>query len=100
MTKQKANLPLPVRTPTYVSREIGAAELCVSPETWDTMVARGELPPPEFKVGGVMPRWRWQSVQEWLSGSNRAVSMPIDPYVQAAEQVQRGEAQRKRYRAA
>jgi hypothetical protein len=44
MTVRKASLPLPQRTPAYVSREVGAAELCISPETWDRMVAAGELP--------------------------------------------------------
>jgi hypothetical protein len=90
MTTRKADLPLPTRTPTYVSREVGAAELCVSPETWDAMFARGELPPPEFKVGGTMPRWRWETVQAWLSGRRAAATMPTDPYVAAAEQVGRG----------
>src|SRR5262249_52864513 len=100
MTTSKANLHLPPRTPTYVSREIGAAELCISPETWDTMVERGELPVPEFKIGGNMPRWKWEAVQEYLSGRREAVTMAIDPYVRAADQANHGGAQKKRRPAA
>jgi hypothetical protein len=33
LTARKAVLTLPVRTPAYVSREVGAAELGISPET-------------------------------------------------------------------
>jgi hypothetical protein len=68
VTNRKSALPLPVRTPAYVSREVGAAELCISPETWDAMVARGELPPPDYKIGGTMPRWKWTTVESRLNG--------------------------------
>lgn len=85
MTRPKADLPLPVRTPVYVSREVGAAELCISPETWDAMVARGELPPPDNKIGGVMPRWKWHRVEDWLSGKNCEAEVARDPYVTGAE---------------
>ena len=42
MTTRKLDLPLPARTPAFVSREIGAAELGVSPETWDRWVREME----------------------------------------------------------
>lgn len=84
MTSRKSDLPLPIRTPTFVSREVGAAELCISPETWDAMVARGELPPPDHKIGGVMPRWKWNRVENWLSRKNDE-TVARDPYVTSAE---------------
>lgn len=87
MTSRKSDLPLPARTPTYVSREVGAAELCISPETWDAMVARGELPVADYKIGGVMPRWKWEGVEAWLSDKNDRSSIARDPYVAGAEGV-------------
>jgi hypothetical protein len=38
MMPRKACLSLPVRTPAYVSREVGAGELGISPGTWDGWV--------------------------------------------------------------
>ncbi|TGN90890.1 hypothetical protein EOW77_0003385 [Bradyrhizobium yuanmingense] len=56
------------RTPAYVSRETGAAELQISPDTWDNWVKDGTLPPPcdSFPVGTA--RWRWEDVDRKLSG--------------------------------
>lgn len=87
VSTRKSDLPLPVRTPTYVSREVGAAELCISPETWDAMVARGELPTPDHKIGGVMPRWKWSRVEDWLSMKAERALVVRDPYVVGAEGV-------------
>jgi hypothetical protein len=84
VTRRKSELPLPARTPTYVSREVGAAELCISPETWDAMVARGELPEPDHKIGGVMPRWKWTRIEAWLNNENGS-HIARDPYVICAE---------------
>jgi hypothetical protein len=69
MTVRKtANLLLGDRTPAYVGRETGAAELQISPETWDQWVKDGRLPPPcdTFPTG--TPRWRWEDVDRRLSG--------------------------------
>ena len=44
MTIRKDQIKLN-RTPRYVSRETGAAELEISPETWDRYVKCGRLPP-------------------------------------------------------
>ena len=66
MTARKASLHLPARTPTYVSREVGAAELCISPETWDRMVAAGELPQADKRLRGTMPRWEWSAVKAYF----------------------------------
>jgi hypothetical protein len=95
VTSRKSDLPLPARTPTYVSREVGAAELCISPETWDAMVARGELPGPDHKIGGVMPRWKWDRVEAWLSNKKDGSIIARDPYVMGAEGVD-AQAQKKR----
>lgn len=67
MTARKLNLPLPSRTPAYVSREVGAAELHISPETWDNWVARKILPPPAPGFPDGTPRWRWADVDACLS---------------------------------
>jgi hypothetical protein len=85
MTNRKSDLMLPARTPTYVSREVGAAELCVSPDTWDRMVAAGELPPPDTRLLGAMPRWKWEKVEAWLSSAEKGVNIAPSPYVEAAE---------------
>ena len=55
------------RTPAYVSRETGAAELQISPDTWDVWVKEGRIPPScdQFPVG--TPRWRWEDVDRKLS---------------------------------
>jgi hypothetical protein len=78
-TARKTDLHLPARTPTYVSREVGAAELCISPQTWDRMVDRKELPPATIVSG--MPRWKWETVEAWLSGKRDYATMPEDPYL-------------------
>jgi len=46
MTARKENLCLPARTPAYVDRETGAAELVISPQTWDEWVKEGAPPLP------------------------------------------------------
>jgi hypothetical protein len=97
VTNRKSALPLPVRTPAYVSREVGTAELCISPETWDAMVARGELPPPDYKIGGTMPRWKWTTVESRLNGMGQMSTMGRDPYVEAAERAGHGKTDSKRH---
>jgi hypothetical protein len=47
-----------MRPPVFVDRETGAAELCVSTETWDAMVLTGELPPATVHLRTRLPRWR------------------------------------------
>jgi hypothetical protein len=69
MTIRKSdNLLRGGRTPAYVGRETGAAELQISPDTWDQWVKDGTLPSPceAFPVG--TPRWRWEDVDRKLSG--------------------------------
>jgi hypothetical protein len=67
VTARKRDLPLPARTPAYVSRNVGAAELCISPETWDEWVKTGILPPPRYLgTTGKNPRWKWSEVEARL----------------------------------
>jgi len=68
MTSRKADIPLNSRLTAYVTREQGAAELQVSPSTWDEMVECGQLPPP-LRLGryGTILRWRWVAVDNRLS---------------------------------
>lgn len=72
MTTAKKDLPMPKRTPAYVTREIGAVELCISPDTWDQWVKAGLLPRPiAMGIAGETPRWRWADVDAWLSDPER-----------------------------
>lgn len=100
MSRRKKDILLPSRPPTFVSREIGAAELCVSPDTWDRMVAIGELPKAHKRLmasakGAGLPRWEWSKVVAHLNGESEAATMPRDLYVVGAEGV-RGPSQGKR----
>jgi hypothetical protein len=56
------------RTPAYVGRETGAAELQISPDTWDQWVKDGRLPPACDTFPSGTPRWRWEDVDRKLSG--------------------------------
>jgi hypothetical protein len=68
MTVRKAdNLLRGDRTPAYVDRETGAAELQVSPDTWDQWVKEGRLPRPCDTFPAGTPRWRWEDVDRKLS---------------------------------
>jgi hypothetical protein len=70
MTTRKSDLMLPSRTPAFVSREVGAAELGISPETWDRWVCDGILPSPAPGFPTSTPRWRWLDVDRKLSGTS------------------------------
>lgn len=68
MTLRKSdNLLRGDRTPVYVGRETGAAELEISPGTWDEWVKGGRLPPPCNTFPEGTPRWRWEDVDRRLS---------------------------------
>jgi hypothetical protein len=70
MTRRKDSIRLPSRTPAFVDRETGAAELAISPTTWDKWVKEGVLPPP---VPGLPePRWNWVDVQARILGKAQA----------------------------
>jgi hypothetical protein len=56
------------RTPAYVDRDTGAAELRVSQDTWDQWVKDGRLPPPCETFPAGMLRWRWEDVDRKLCG--------------------------------
>ena len=81
MTRRRDEMSLG-RTPAYVSRDVGAAELCISPDTWDTWLKEGILPPPcDLGITGTTPRWRWADVDEALSRRKRESSeCPPEPF--------------------
>lgn len=64
------------RTPAYVGRETGAAELQISTVTWDKWVKEGVLPRPCDTLPEGTPRWRWEDVDRKLSGQK--VSTGVD----------------------
>ena len=68
MVRKKDNLLLGDRTPAYLGRETGAAELEISPSTWDRWVKEGILPAPCDAFPNGSPRWRWGDVDRKLSG--------------------------------
>jgi hypothetical protein len=75
MTTRKAdNLLRGDRTPAYVDRETGAAELLISPDTWDNWVKEGRLPPPYDSFPSCTPRWRWEDVDLKLAGRQTAAT--------------------------
>src|SRR5882724_12051308 len=76
MTARKDDIKLS-RTPQYVSRETGAAELEISPETWDRWVKSGRLPPPAPGSSPDAPRWRWEDVDNRMSGKPVAGTDPV-----------------------
>lgn len=72
MTVRKAdNVLRGDRTPAYVDRETGAAELRISPDTWDQWVKSGRLPPPAPGFPPDAPRWRWADVDGKLAGRKK-----------------------------
>jgi hypothetical protein len=83
MTVRKAdNLLRGDRTPAYVNRETGAAELLISPDTWDQWVKEGHLPPSCDSFPAGTPRWRWEDVDRKLS--NRAASDTVGAAMRGA----------------
>lgn len=68
MSKRKGNIRLPPRVRSYVSRESGAAELDISPQTWDRWVKEGRLPPAAPGFPESIRRWRWKDVDGRMSG--------------------------------
>jgi hypothetical protein len=81
MTTRKSELLLPARTPAFVSREVGAAELGISPETWDRWVEVGILPPAASGFPDSTPRWRWVDVDRKLVGTRPEVPA-LEPYLE------------------
>lgn len=67
MTTRKGNIQLKSRLTQFVSRESGAAELEVSPSTWDEMEACKMLPPPVMLGRNrTLKRWYWPAVVKRL----------------------------------
>lgn len=87
MTARKQNLHLPTRTPAYVDRETGAAELCISPETWDRWVDEGRLPASAPGFPATTPRWRWADVEFRMSGKSQN---DTDAFIAAAGNLRNG----------
>ena len=82
------------RPPSYVSRETGAAELDMSPDTWDAMVKAGKLPKPiGMGTSGTTPRWRWADVDAALSGRSETTMVTPEPYFR---EVDRGATKERR----
>lgn len=68
MTTRKDDTSLKPRPPSYVCRETGAAELEISPDTWDQYERDGRLPARAPGFPSSTPRWRWRDVDAKLSG--------------------------------
>jgi hypothetical protein len=83
MTLRKTdNLLRGDRTPAYVNRETGAAELLISTDTWDQWVKEGRLPPSCDTFPSGTPRWRWEDVDRKLS--SRTASDTTDAAMRGA----------------
>jgi hypothetical protein len=71
MTTRKADIPLRSRLTAYITREQGAAELQISPSTWDEMVEGGLLPRPcLLGPNKDIKRWRWSDVDKAIVGDD------------------------------
>jgi predicted DNA-binding transcriptional regulator AlpA len=77
MTTRKSAIPLASRVTAYVSREHAAAELQVSPSTFDDLVAGGYLPKAR-RIGGIL-RWRWQDIDAAICKDDVA-ALNQEPY--------------------
>jgi predicted DNA-binding transcriptional regulator AlpA len=77
MTVRKSDIALPPRLTAYVTREEGAAELRISPSTWDEMVDCGQIPRP-IRMGkmGTVKRWRWADVDSSLRNDDAELPEP------------------------
>jgi predicted DNA-binding transcriptional regulator AlpA len=77
MTARKADIALTPRLTAYVTREEGAAELRISPSTWDEMVNCGQIPRP-IRMGkmGTVKRWRWVDVDSHLRNDDAELPEP------------------------
>ena len=86
-TAKRALRPRGERPAAYVSREGGAAELGISPETWDRWVEDRILPAKAPGFPETSPRWRWADVDRKLSGEATGETAPeppkpsVDPYI-------------------
>jgi hypothetical protein len=78
---------MPPRTPAYVDRETGAAELGISPQTWDQWVKDGRLPSPSPGFPPSAPRWRWADVDRKMSGKP---ANDADAFVALADKLRNG----------
>lgn len=81
MTTRKADIQLSSRLTAFVTRETGAAELQVSPSTWDEMEERGLLPKP-YLVGPNkdLKRWLWIEVEQRIVGDVGEHDQPREKY--------------------
>jgi hypothetical protein len=93
MTARKTTISPSLRTPAYVDRETGAAELRISPGTWDKWVGDGTLPPPAPGFPASTPRWRWVDVDRKLAGQSAS---DADKFVAAAGALNGPKKSRKR----
>jgi predicted DNA-binding transcriptional regulator AlpA len=77
MTARKSDIALSARLTAYVTREEGAAELRISPSTWDELVDSGHIPKP-IRLGrmGTILRWRWADVDSRLRGDDADTPEP------------------------
>jgi hypothetical protein len=81
MTVRKCDIPLNSRLTAFVSRETGAAELQVSPSTWDEMEKCGQLPKPHFLGANKdIKRWLWAEVVARIVGEEIAGEQQSEPF--------------------
>jgi hypothetical protein len=95
MTTRKSALVLPARTPAFVSREVGAVELGISPETWDRWVSEGILPAAAPGFPTSTPRWRWVDVDHKLAGK-RTEATSLESYLTGIGRIRGAKKDRER----
>jgi predicted DNA-binding transcriptional regulator AlpA len=82
MTRRKDKLELTSRLTAFVTQKEGAAELRISPSTWDDMMKKGQLPKP-YLIGPNrdIKRWRWIEIEQKIIGDKSSEEdEPREPY--------------------
>jgi predicted DNA-binding transcriptional regulator AlpA len=81
MTARKSDIPLNSRLTAFVSAATGAAELQVSPSTWDEMEKCGQLPKP-YLLGpnADIKRWYWPEVVKRIVGDAADDQQQREPF--------------------
>lgn len=87
-----------IRPPSYLSKSVLAAELCVSESTVDEMVRRGVIPQP-IRLSAGCVRWRWETVDMALASlagssddSTSQISEGVKRAIEASKDSRRGRA--------
>jgi predicted DNA-binding transcriptional regulator AlpA len=79
------------RVPQYVTRQRGAAELCMCDDTFDKYVRQGVLPSPKRRGG--LTRWKWSEIVAAIDGGpDFATTVTQDAFEEGIDRVKKADA--------